>query len=121
MLAFPGVFKGALEVRARTINEEMKLAAAHAIATVIPENELLADYMITSVFNRHAAKSVAHAVADAALTSGAARRATGIRTPAAGSRRRADPHPMCSQARCRLGASGRAFCADRALGSWMQR
>ena len=52
VLAFPGVFKGALEVRARTINEEMKLAAAHAIARVIPEDELHADYIIPSVFNR---------------------------------------------------------------------
>jgi malate dehydrogenase (oxaloacetate-decarboxylating) len=43
VLAFPGVFKGALDVRARTINEEMKLAAAHAIARVIPEDELHAD------------------------------------------------------------------------------
>jgi malate dehydrogenase (oxaloacetate-decarboxylating) len=55
VLAFPGVFKGALDVRARTINEEMKLAAAHAIARVIPEAELHPDYIIPSVFNRHVA------------------------------------------------------------------
>ena len=81
VLAFPGVFKGALEVRARTINEEMKLAAAHAIARVIPENELHSDYIIPSVFNRRVAESVAHAVADAAVKSGVARRDRGAHTP----------------------------------------
>ena len=77
VLAFPGVFKGALEVRARTINEEMKLAAAQAIARVIPEDELIADYIIPSVFNRRVAASVAEAVANAAVTSGVARRKRG--------------------------------------------
>jgi Malic enzyme, NAD binding domain len=57
VLAFPGVFKGALEVRARTINEPMKLAAAHAIASVIAENELDPDYIIPSVFNHQVAES----------------------------------------------------------------
>src|SRR5450755_98806 len=79
VLAFPGVFKGALEVRARTINEEMKLAAAHAIASVIPGDELHADYIIASVFNRQVAESVAQAVADAAITIGVARRERGAR------------------------------------------
>jgi malate dehydrogenase (oxaloacetate-decarboxylating) len=74
VLAFPGVFKGALEVRARTINEQMKLAAAQAIAGVIPADELLADYIIPSVFNPQVAEAVAEAVADAALASGVARR-----------------------------------------------
>jgi malate dehydrogenase (oxaloacetate-decarboxylating) len=77
VLAFPGVFKGALEVRARTINEEMKLAAAHAIARVIPADELHADYIIPSVFNRRVAESVAEAVANAAVASGVARRKRG--------------------------------------------
>ena len=77
VLAFPGVFKGALEVRARTINEEMKLGAAHAIARVIPEEELHPDYIVPSVFNRQVAESVAHAVADAAVSSGVARRERG--------------------------------------------
>ncbi len=81
VLAFPGVFKGALEVRARTINEEMKLAAAHAIARVIPEDELHADYIIPSVFNRRVAESVAQAVADAAVTSGVARRERSAHNP----------------------------------------
>jgi len=79
VLAFPGVFKGALEVRARTINEEMKLAAANAIAGVIPEDELDTDYIIPSVFNRHVAQAVAQAVADAAVTSGVARRERSVR------------------------------------------
>jgi malate dehydrogenase (oxaloacetate-decarboxylating) len=79
VLAFPGVFKGALEVRTRTINEEMKLAASQAIARVIPIEELHADYIIPSVFNRQVAESVAHAVADAAVRSGVARRERGAR------------------------------------------
>ena len=52
VLAFPGVFKGALEVRARTLDEEMKPAAAQAIATVIPDDELHPDYIVAGVFNR---------------------------------------------------------------------
>ena len=79
VLAFPGVFKGALEVRARTINEDMKLAAAHAIAHAIPAHELHADYIIPSVFNRQVAESVAHAVATVAVNSGVARRERGAR------------------------------------------
>jgi malate dehydrogenase (oxaloacetate-decarboxylating) len=74
VLAFPGVFKGALEVRARTINEEMKLAAAQAIAGVIPADELHPDYIIPSVFNRKVAAAVAEGVAKAAVASGVARR-----------------------------------------------
>jgi malate dehydrogenase (oxaloacetate-decarboxylating) len=77
VLAFPGVFRGALDVRATTINEEMKLAAAQAIAKVIPEEDLHADYVIPSVFNRRVAESVAEAVAAAAVASGVARRRHG--------------------------------------------
>jgi malate dehydrogenase (oxaloacetate-decarboxylating) len=77
VLAFPGVFKGALEVRARTIDEEMKLAAAHAIAGVIPAEELHPDYIIPSVFNRRVGEAVAEAVANAAVASGVARRKRG--------------------------------------------
>ena len=77
VLAFPGVFKGALEVRARTINEEMKLAAAQAIAAVIPPDELHPDYIIPSVFNRKVAENVAEGVANAAVASGVARRKRG--------------------------------------------
>src|SRR4051794_18884433 len=77
VLAFPGVFRGALDVRARTVNEEMKLAAAEAIASVIGEGELVADYIIPSVFNRRVTEAVAAAVADAAVASGVARRHQG--------------------------------------------
>ena len=74
VLAFPGVFRGALDVRASAINEEMKLAAAQAIAGVVGEDELHADYIIPSVFNREVVKVVAAAVARAAEHSGVARR-----------------------------------------------
>jgi malate dehydrogenase (oxaloacetate-decarboxylating) len=74
VLAFPGVFKGALEVRARAIDESMKLAAARAIASVIPESELGPEYIVPSVFNRRVSLAVADAVAAAAIASGVARR-----------------------------------------------
>jgi malate dehydrogenase (oxaloacetate-decarboxylating) len=83
VLAFPGVFKGALEVRARTINEPMKLAAAHAIASVIPESDLGPEYIVPSVFNRHVAPAVSDAVAHAAIASGVARRDRSARQPEA--------------------------------------
>jgi malate dehydrogenase (oxaloacetate-decarboxylating)(NADP+) len=74
VLAFPGIFRGALDVRASMINEEMKLAAAEAIAAVVKPEELSAEYVIPSVFNREVAPLVAAAVAAAAETSGVARR-----------------------------------------------
>ena len=74
MLAFPGVFRGALDVRASAITEEMKLAAAEAIAAVVKPDELSAEYVVPSVFNRDVAPSVAAAVAAAAEASGVARR-----------------------------------------------
>jgi malate dehydrogenase (oxaloacetate-decarboxylating) len=74
VLAFPGVFRGALDVRAREIDEEMKVAAANAIAGVIAPDELAADYIVPSVFNRAVAPSVAAAVARAAEATGTARR-----------------------------------------------
>ncbi len=73
VLAFPGVFRGALDVRARTINEEMKLAAAQAIAGTVSDKELDAEYIIPSVFNRDVVKAVARAVAQAAQVTGVAR------------------------------------------------
>jgi malate dehydrogenase (oxaloacetate-decarboxylating) len=82
VLAFPGVFRGALDVRARTIDEPMKLAAANAIARVIPEDELHADYIIPSVFDRRVAAAVAEAVAEAAVASGVARRRAGAQAEA---------------------------------------
>jgi malate dehydrogenase (oxaloacetate-decarboxylating) len=74
VLAFPGVFRGALDVRASTINEEMKLAAAEAIAAVVKPEELGPEYVIPSVFNRDVAPLVAAAVARAAEATGVARR-----------------------------------------------
>ena len=78
VLAFPGVFRGALDVRASTINEDMKLAAAQAIAGTIGEDELHADYIIPSVFNREVVTGVATAVARAAEETGVARRPAGV-------------------------------------------
>jgi malate dehydrogenase (oxaloacetate-decarboxylating) len=75
VLAFPGVFRGALDVRARAINEDMKGAAARAIAGVIPADELQHEYIVPSVFNRAVAPAVAEAVAAAAVATGVARRA----------------------------------------------
>jgi malate dehydrogenase (oxaloacetate-decarboxylating) len=77
VLAFPGVFRGALDVRASTINEAMELAAARAIAGVIGDDELHADYIVPSVFNRDATEAVAAAVAEAAKLTGVARRPVG--------------------------------------------
>ncbi|MGD0715774.1 MAG: NAD-dependent malic enzyme [Gaiellaceae bacterium] len=74
VLAFPGVFRGALDVRARTIDGGMELAAARAIAATIADDELSADYIVPSVFNRAVAPAVAAAVAAAAEQSGVARR-----------------------------------------------
>jgi malate dehydrogenase (oxaloacetate-decarboxylating) len=74
VLAFPGVFRGALDVRARTVDSEMELAAAHAIADSIATDELAADYVIPSVFNRSVVPAVAAAVAEAAQRTGVARR-----------------------------------------------
>jgi malate dehydrogenase (oxaloacetate-decarboxylating) len=73
VLAFPGVFRGALDVRAKAIDEKMKLAAAEAIATTIGDDALDAEYIVPSVFNRAVAEAVAAAVADAARASGVAR------------------------------------------------
>jgi malate dehydrogenase (oxaloacetate-decarboxylating) len=74
VLAFPGIFRGALNVRAREINEPMKLAAAQAIAGCITPKELNPEYIIPSVFNRDVSPRVAAAVQKAAIKSGVARR-----------------------------------------------
>ena len=70
VLAFPGIFRGALDVRASDINDTMKIAAARAIAEVVEDSELCADYIIPSPLNRKIAPAVAKAVADAARESG---------------------------------------------------
>ena len=72
VLAFPGVFRGALDVRASEINEDMKVAAAYAIANAIPENELNAENIIPKAFDLKVQKLVAEAVKEAAIKSGAA-------------------------------------------------
>jgi malate dehydrogenase (oxaloacetate-decarboxylating) len=77
VLAFPGIMRGALDARASAITEEMKLAAAHAIAATIPANQREADYVIPSVFDRTVASRVAKAVARAAHESGVAGRRVG--------------------------------------------
>ena len=73
VLAFPGVFRGAMDVRATQITEEMKVAAAHGIASVVREDELSEDYIIPSVFNREVSHAVAEAVSREAMQSGVAR------------------------------------------------
>jgi len=72
VLAFPGIFRGALDVRAKDINDAMKIAAARAVADIVSDTELSADYIIPSPLNRNVAPAVARAVADAARKSGAA-------------------------------------------------
>jgi malate dehydrogenase (oxaloacetate-decarboxylating) len=72
VLAFPGIFRGALDVRARQITEPMKMAAAEAIAAIVRDEELAEDYIIPSVFNRDVAPAVANAVARAARDAGLA-------------------------------------------------
>jgi malate dehydrogenase (oxaloacetate-decarboxylating) len=72
VLCFPGIFRGALDVRAREITEEMKMAAARGIASIVTDAELREDYIIPSVFNRDVADAVAAAVAAQAKAEGSA-------------------------------------------------
>ncbi len=74
VLAFPGIFRGALDVRASQITEGMKVAAGHAIAATIAEEDLGPEYVVPSVFNRDVAPAVAAAVAHAAVADGVARK-----------------------------------------------
>ena len=73
VLAFPGIFRGALDVRASRINDEMKIAAAYALADMVGENELNADYILPAAFDPRVKDAVAKAVAEAARKSGVAR------------------------------------------------
>ncbi len=73
LLAFPGIFRGALDVRATDINEEMKIAASYAIASLISAEELDEDHVITTPFDKRVAPTVAAAVAKAAIESGVAK------------------------------------------------
>src|SRR5204863_2921531 len=74
VLCFPGFFRGLLDARARAVNDEMKLAAAHALAACVGRDELSAEYIIPSVFNKNVAPAVAEGVARAAQQTGVARR-----------------------------------------------
>ena len=73
VLAFPGIFRGALDVRAKDINDEMKIAAAEAIAAVIPDDKLTQDNIIPDSFDPHVRDAVANAVKEAAIRTGVAR------------------------------------------------
>ena len=73
VLAFPGIFRGTFDVRASDINDEMKRAAAYAIAGLIGEDELNEDYILPAAFDPRVGKAVAAAVAEAARRSGVAR------------------------------------------------
>ncbi|SFP94025.1 malate dehydrogenase (oxaloacetate-decarboxylating) [Caldicoprobacter faecalis] len=73
VLAFPGIFRGALDVRARDINDEMKIAAAYAIASLVSDDELNEEYIIPAPFDKRVGQTVAQAVAQAARQSGVAR------------------------------------------------
>jgi malate dehydrogenase (oxaloacetate-decarboxylating) len=76
VLAFPGIFRGALAAQATGINDEMNLAAARAIAACISEDELFEEYIIPSVFNKAVVEAVAHAVQESAIETGVAQRLT---------------------------------------------
>ena len=73
MLCFPGIFRGALDVRASDINDAMKLAAAKALADLVSESELCADYILPKAFDPRVRDAVAAATAQAARESGVAR------------------------------------------------
>jgi malate dehydrogenase (oxaloacetate-decarboxylating) len=74
MLSYPGIFRGLLDVHARGVNEEVKLAAAEAIAHMVKSEELHEDYIIPSPFEKRVVHAVAHAVAEAARMTGLAER-----------------------------------------------
>ena len=73
VLAFPGIFKGALSVRASDINDEMKMAAVYAIAGLVSDDELSNEYILPKAFDKRIAQAVSDAVADATRKSGVAR------------------------------------------------
>ena len=73
VLCFPGIFRGALDVRASDINDEMKIAAAYAIASLVDDDKLSVDYILPYAFDERIKDTVAKAVADAAVKDGVAR------------------------------------------------
>jgi malate dehydrogenase (oxaloacetate-decarboxylating) len=90
VMVFPGIFRGALDVRARRINEEMKLAVAYAIAGLIPEKDLRDDFVVVDAFDPRVAPAVAAAVAKAAIETDVARI-------------KIDPEVVRTRARARIG------------------
>ncbi|MBI3604977.1 MAG: NAD-dependent malic enzyme, partial [Nitrospirae bacterium] len=74
VLCFPGLFRGALDCRAKKITGEMKTAAAYAIASIVQEDQLSEDYIIPSIFNKTVGEKVAEAVLKAAVASGVSQR-----------------------------------------------
>ena len=74
VLAFPGIFRGALDVRAKKINEEMKLAAAYAISKIIKDDELNPEYIVPGAFDKRVVREVAKAVSEAAIKTGVAQK-----------------------------------------------
>ena len=123
VLAFPGVFRGALDVRVSRINEEMKPAAARAIASVVADDELDPEYIIPSVFNREVASAVATAVAEAAQASGVtAPRRRDVRGRRLNERARVVRNPglVRSDSRWRCGG-GRRFRGSCGAGPWTDR
>ena len=92
VLAFPGVFRGALDAQATDVNEEMKVAAAHAIASLVEPHELSPDYIIPSTFNPRVGRTVARAVKEAAIRTGVIRKA-GRSLPVAEDHVHHDPLP----------------------------
>ena len=74
VLAFPGIFRGALDVRSADINDQMKMAASHAIADLVSDSELCAEYILPKAFDPRVGKAVAAAVSKAAIESGVARK-----------------------------------------------
>jgi malate dehydrogenase (oxaloacetate-decarboxylating) len=74
---FPGFFRGMLDVRARRVNDEMKLAAAHAIANIVGKSELSEEYITPTMFDARLVPAVSAAVAEAAVRTGVARKKRG--------------------------------------------
>ena len=73
VLAFPGIFRGALDCRAKEINEEMKIAASYAIAGLVSDEDLSSEYILPNALDKRIGKAVAQAVTEAAKKSGAAK------------------------------------------------
>src|SRR2546428_1993715 len=116
VLCFPGFFRGLLDSRARTVNDEMKLAAAKGIAACVTASELSEEYIIPSVFNKSVAAAVAEEVARAAHETGVARRSRRLDLSRVAGRRRAGRasfRPTTKRSDCRA-ISTRSPCTSKA-------